>query len=83
MAYPISSRPRRRRYVGDSGKTETHDLKNESMNCRVDEIIASGHAVAFYPDSRVQAESEGYDSCTWCLGQSPRVGHRERTRQAQ
>jgi hypothetical protein len=67
MAYPISSRPRRR-YLGDASKTEIHDLKNESLNCRVDEIIAAGRAVAFYPDSRIQAESEGYEGCARCLG---------------
>jgi hypothetical protein len=67
VAYAISSRPRRR-YVGDASKTETHDLKNESLACRVDEVIAAGHAVAFYPDSRIQAESEGYESCARCLG---------------
>jgi hypothetical protein len=67
MAYSISSRPRRR-YLGNASKVETHDLKNESVNCQVDEIIAAGHAVVFYPDSRIQAESEGYDSCAWCLG---------------
>jgi hypothetical protein len=82
MAYPISSRPRRR-YVGDSSRTETHDLKKESMNCKVDEIIAAAHAVAFYPDSRIQAESEGYDNCAWCLGSSTRIDHGlERTHQA-
>ena len=67
MAYPISSRPNRR-YLGNVNTMETHDLKNETLSCQVDEIIAAGHAVVFYPDSRIQAESEGYESCAWCLG---------------
>ena len=67
MAYPMSIRPKRR-YVGNENTTETHDLNNETLSCQVDEIITAGHAVVFYPDSRIQAESEGYEGCAWCRG---------------
>jgi hypothetical protein len=73
MVHPILSRPLRRRYIGNADTTEAHDLTKEAKNCRVDEIIAAGNAVAFYPDSLVEAHADGYDDCAWCVGASARM----------
>jgi hypothetical protein len=56
----------------DSNHLEVHDLANEKVQCRVDEIIVSGKAVIFFPDTLLQARSEGYDTCGWCMGGSSR-----------
>jgi hypothetical protein len=64
-----------KRYVGNTNKTEAHDLDNEktgSNQCQIDEIIRAGHAVTFTPDTLAQAHSEHYDNCAFCLGSSAR-----------
>lgn len=74
MATPVSSRPVNKRYLGNSSPShkEAHDLKNEKLQCQIDEIIRAGHAVVFTPDDLNQAHSEGYDNCDYCIGGSTR-----------
>ena len=55
----------------DPGRMEVHDLQNEDTSptgCQIDEIIAAGHAVVFDPDTLLQAYTERYDSCAYCIG---------------
>ena len=59
-------------YLGNTNKKEVHDLRNEKTQCQVNEILVSGHGVAFSPDTLAQAHSEGYDNCAYCLGSSTR-----------
>ena len=64
-----------RRFIGNTDKKEVHDLDNEKTDrnqCQIDEIIAAGHARTFNPDTLVQAHSETYDNCMWCIGGSRR-----------
>jgi hypothetical protein len=77
MATPVRSRPRDKRYLGNSSSTkkEVHDLRNEDTGgggCQIREIVAAGHAVVFSPDALAQAKSEGYDPCAKCLTGSRR-----------
>lgn len=63
------------RFCGNRNKLEVHDLDNEdksSSGCQIDEIISSGHARIFVPDTLVQARAEGYDNCAKCIGGSRR-----------
>lgn len=71
MAYKIYSRGSRR-YLGNENTTEVHDLRNETTQCQIDEILAAGHAVGFTPDTLSQAHSEGYDNGAYCIGGSTR-----------
>lgn len=71
MAFPITSRGNRR-FLGNSNKKEVHDLRNETTNCQIDEILEAGHAVGFEPDTLDQANAEGYDNGAYCLGGSTR-----------
>ncbi len=64
-----------RRYVGNKNKKEVHDLDNEKTGanqCQIDEIIRAGHAAIFNPDSLSQANSQSYDNCAHCIGDSKR-----------
>ena len=64
-----------KQYVGNTNKTEVHDLDNEKTaanQCQVDEIISAGHAVTFDPDTLPEAKSQGYDNCAFCIGGSLR-----------
>ncbi len=64
-----------KQYVGNTNNTEVHDLDNEQTGanrCQIDEIISARHAVTFTPDILVQAHSQGYDNCAYCLGDSLR-----------
>ena len=72
MATPVNSRPANKRYLGNTNKIEVHDLRNETTQCQIDEIIRAGHAVVFTPDAVEQAKSEGYDRAHYCLGGSTR-----------
>lgn len=71
MAFPITSRGNRR-FLGNSSEKEVHDLRNETTNCQIDEILGAGHAVGFEPDTLDQAHAEGYDNGAYCLGGSTR-----------
>lgn len=74
MVIPINNRPTDKRYLGNSGPghKEVHDLKNEKLQCQIDEIIKAGNAMVFSPDTLEQAKSEGYDNCAFCIGGSER-----------
>jgi len=64
-----------RRYVGNINTKEIHDLDNEDTSpngCRINEIIAVGHAKIFYPNTLKQAHAEQYDNCAYCIGGSKR-----------
>jgi hypothetical protein len=74
MATPIYSRPTNKKYLGNSDPDhmEVHDLWNEKPQCQIDEIIRSGNAVIFNPDTLEQAHNEGYDNGAYCIGGSMR-----------
>jgi hypothetical protein len=72
MATPVSARPSSKQYLGNTNHLEVHDLNAETDNCQINEIIQAGHAVVFSPDTLIQAHSEEYDNCKWCLGSSTR-----------
>jgi hypothetical protein len=60
-----------KRYCGDTNNMEVHDFNYEDRRqfaCRVNEIIASGHAKSFVPDTLEQAHREGYHNCAFCIG---------------
>ncbi len=55
-------------YLGNTNKTEVHDLDNEDTapnGCHIDEIIAVGDDRPFA--SRAAAHREAYDNCAKCL----------------
>ena len=56
-------------YLGDNNKRQVHDILNQKENCQIDEIMIV-HKRYFIPDTFTQANSEGYDSCIWCIGNS-------------
>lgn len=68
----VASRPSSKRYLGNNhpDHLHVHDLRNERANCQTSEIVAAGNAVIFSPDDLGQAQSEGYEGCTWCIGAS-------------
>jgi len=72
MSSPIYSRPAANRFLGNTSTTEVHDLRNEKVQCQINEIIRANHAVVFSPDTLVQARSEGFDNCAYCNGGSLR-----------
>jgi len=67
MSIPVATRPTDMEYMGNRNKKEVHDLKRETLNCQIDEIILADHAVVFTPDTLDQAHREGFDDCGWCL----------------
>ena len=56
-------------YLGDNNKRQVHDLLNQKENCQIDEIMMV-HKRYFIPDTSVQANSEGYANCIYCIGNS-------------
>jgi hypothetical protein len=61
------------RYLGNTKKTEVHDLDNEKTGanqCQIDEIIKAGHDKPF--NLLQAAHGAGYDNCQYCLGASTR-----------
>ena len=72
MARVVYNRPINKRYLGNciGSKMEVHDLKNETTNCQISEILEANHAVVFDPDTLTQAHSDGYDNCVYCIGES-------------
>jgi hypothetical protein len=71
--YPITTKYGRR-FLGNKhpSKMEVHDLQNEKTQCQIAEILASGHAVGFTPDSLDEAHRCGFDNCAYCIGKSTR-----------
>lgn len=60
-------------YLGNTNKTEVHDLDNEktgSNECQIDEIIKAKHDKPF--KTLKEAKDAGYDNCAYCLGGSTR-----------
>ena len=60
-------------YLGNTDKTEVHDLDNEKTGanqCQIDEIIDAGHDKPFI--TLAAAHNAGYDDCHHCLGNSKR-----------
>ena len=60
-------------YLGNTNKTEVHDLDNEktgSNQCQIDEIIKAKHDKPF--KTHQAAKDAGYDNCKHCLGDSKR-----------
>jgi len=72
MSYSVTRRSVR--YLGNRATKEVHDLGNEWPICQVDDILRGGHAVGFIPDTLVEARSDGYDACHWCIGSAEREG---------
>ena len=60
------------RYLGNSHKKEVHDLRNEKVQCQINEILQKRHAVTFSPDHIAEAHICGYDNCAYCIGGSLR-----------
>ena len=69
--YPTNSRLLKH-YLGNVKTKEVHDLRNETPNCQIDEIIKAGHAVGFMPDTHDEAKRCGYDNGHYCIGGSKR-----------
>lgn len=55
------------RYLGNSATRELHDLKNEKLNCQIDEIRID-RCVRF--KSVKEAHSLDYDMCAYCFSKS-------------
>ncbi len=74
MATQIHNKPINKRYLGNHSplKMEVHDLKNETTNCQITEILETKNAVVFDPDTLAQAHSDGYDNCAYCIAESTR-----------
>ena len=72
MATSVYVRPTNKKYFGNNNppKREVHDLQSEKTNCQITEILQTGHAVVFDPDTLDQAHSESYDNCAYCIGGS-------------
>lgn len=61
-----------KRFVGNRNHMEVHDLDGEKPACQINEIIRSGNAVTFTPDTLAEARRQGYDNCAHCIGSSTR-----------
>ncbi len=59
-------------YLGNTNTKEVHDLRNETTDCQIDEILRAGHAVGFIPDTHDEAKRCGFDNCHYCIGGSKR-----------
>ena len=53
-------------FLGDTNKKLVHELFNQKENCQIDEIMLV-HKRYFIPDTFVQANSEGYTNCVYCI----------------
>lgn len=58
------------RLCGNTATKEVHDLDKETVQCQIDEIVASGNAFPF--KSLEKAHQLGYDKCHYCIGGSTR-----------
>lgn len=59
-------------YLGNKNTTEVHRLAAERAQCQISEILSSGNAVKFVPDTIEEAHMNGYDNCAYCIGDSQR-----------
>jgi hypothetical protein len=53
------------RYLGNTKKTEVHDLDNEQTSCQIDEIINAGHDKPFTLLSTAQATAMTIAHTAW------------------
>jgi len=59
-----------KRHGGNTATKEVHDLDNETVQCQIDAILESGHALPLR--SLERARQLGYYNCQYCLGGSSR-----------
>jgi hypothetical protein len=55
------------RWLGDKRTQRVHDLDHTLPVCRLDELLASGQAVAFGPDLLAEARNRGYKPHHACV----------------
>ena len=55
-----------KRHCGNTAKKEVHDLDKETVQCQIDAILESRHALPFI--SLKKAHQLGYDNCGYCIG---------------
>lgn len=55
------------RWLGDKRTMSVHDLDSIVDGCGLDELLASGRAATFGPDSASEARNRGYRHCRHCL----------------
>lgn len=53
-------------FLGDTSKKLVHDVSNEKENCEIDKIMIV-HKRYFIPDTFIQANSEKYTNCIYCI----------------
>ncbi len=73
MARRFSGNMNGERFLGNTNKTEVHDLDKEDTSgngCQIDEIIRAGHDKPY--NSLSSAHADGYDNCAKCLQGSTR-----------
>ncbi len=58
------------RHCGNMARKEVHDLDNETVQCQIDVILESGHAIPLR--SLERAHQLGYDKCGYCIAGSTR-----------
>lgn len=57
------------RFIGDTRAMIVHDRWHEDCeDCLMEEVIASGAAVEFEPDTLEQSLNEEFDCCEVCFG---------------
>lgn len=54
------------RWLGDKRTMVVHDLDAAVPGCRIDEVVESGKAATFGPDTPVEAANRGYRACRRC-----------------
>jgi len=59
-----------KRYLGASLDLEAHDLDNIQPQCKLEEVLASGYARWFDPDTLEEIERRGFTLCQWCVGEA-------------
>ena len=59
-----------KRHCGNTARKEVHDLDNETVQCQIDAILGSGHALPLR--SLERARQLGYYNCHYCIGGSTR-----------
>jgi hypothetical protein len=62
---PVLPGSRETRYLGNTSKTELHDLENRQSRCQIDQIRFDRR---YYFDTIEQATAAGYDYCAYCFG---------------
>ncbi len=67
------------RYCGNTHKKEVHDLDNEKEDCKIDNIIESGHSIPF--ETLGQARKLNYDECDFCIGPSKKTLREQKERE--